>query len=330
MLEGTKVKRHTAATIILLMLPQGASAAETSPQVVVFSILATIFLIAIILIYQAAALKGSANPDDDALANQVSILYKLNHRINPEAMYRIEVYRQSGNTERIEGPVAGKQVAEKVLSSMRRASITLVSISERSGGIDVRRVIYNGRGRQEGKRIGGYFINQISVAGTKFTKNSSAEAETIEKIEGPLSISTKDDAEAALIKSWYRIDAQFRADEMQSIRQFVSGFDMVSGRGAGTISQVDFFLFLSFVDKFLCGEAIITSSIRDELRNSDALHHKSIFEQAGRTNIKGLESFDVPPKDIKIAFTRWFNLLGFADIIRENRPRILSLDLDEY
>lgn len=320
--------RMAVASTAATLTPQHVWAAENSPQVVVFSSLAMVLLVAAILIYQWAAVKGAHDSENHMTADQGSILYKLNHYLNPAALYRIEVYRQSGNTERVEGPISGQLVAEKVLASMRRASITAVSISKRSGGIDVRRLIYNGRGRQEGKRIGGYFITLVLTPTNDVGAKQSINAKPTEQISSPIQVSVKSEAEAALIKSWYRIDNQIASSDMQSVRAFMSGFDRVSGKGEGSISHVDFFLFLSFVDRYLCGEAPITPEIRDQLGKSDAAHHQKIFRQNKRVKIRGIESFDAKPEAIKEAFTIWFNLLGFADVVKENRPSILTLDLE--
>jgi hypothetical protein len=324
------MKRCALSVALSLAFPQAAFAAENSPQVVIFSSIAMVVFVAVVLIYQFSAVKKSDDPDNTTLANQDSILDKLNYRLNPDAVYRVEVYRQSGNAERVEGPILGRLVAEKILTSMRRASITAVSITERSDRIDVRRLIHNGRGRQEGKRIGGYFITQISSPVRNLPRPSSADNKPTEAVDAPLQISSNSDAEAALIKSWSRIESQIPADGLEAVRRFVSGFDMASGKGEGTVSHVDFFLFLSFIDRFLCGEADITPSVREELGRSEARHHQAIYRQATRSKVRGIESFGVEPKDVKNAFINWFDLLSFADFVRENRPRVLALELEEY
>jgi hypothetical protein len=326
----TAMKRIAALSVLLLLIPQFAFAAQNSPEVIIISSVAMLVLAAFVVIYQVSASKGAASSDNANLADQNSILFKLNYRINGASIYKIEVYRQSGNIERVEYPILGSDVAEKILTSMRRASITAVSITERAGGIDIRRLIHNGRGRQEGKRIGGYFITEVSSSVRSLGGMSKERTPTQNDVDNePISISATSEAEAALIKCWYRIADQIPTDEMGNVRNFVSGFDEKTGMGTGSISHVDFFVFLALIDKFLIGEADITTAVRSELENSDSPHHRVIANEVGRSRIRGIESFGASPKDIKVAFERWFHLLSFAEVIRENRPKTLSINLDD-
>lgn len=63
---------------------------------------------------------------------------------------------------------------------------------------------------------------------------------------------------------------------------------------------------------------------------SEADHHKIIAEQVDRDRIWGIENFGVNPQGIKEAFKKWLNLLRFADLVRENRPKVLTLVLTQY
>lgn len=322
------MKKIVAASTVLMVVPNLAHAAENSPQVIILSTIAFLVFVGIVLLFQMSASKEATNPSNENFADQNSILYKLNHRIDQNSTYKISVYRQSENIERVEGPISGKNVAEKILTSMRRASITAVSISNHKDGIDVRRAIYNGRGRQEGKRIGSYLITEILSPKTHNpTVPIPSEESAISTANGNIKVFSSSESEAAIIKSWYRIEDQISPEKMKPTRDFLQGFDKKSGVGRSEISQVDFFVFLSFVDKYLAGEAKITPSVRAELSESDAPHHQSILADSNREKMRGIEAFNANPKEIQEKFREWYSYLQFSDQVKENRPQTLTITL---
>ena len=316
------MKKIAAASTVLMIAPNVAYAAENSPQVLILSTIAMVLLVAVILIFQISASKEATNPTNGNFADQSSILYKLNNIIDQNATYKVEVYRQSGNIERVDGPLSGTNVSEKILTAMRRAKITTVTISNYRDEIDVKRVIYNGRSRQEGKRIGGYLIKKIQSA------NNVNEVSAIPLADSRfLTISASSESEVAIIKSWYRIEDQISSEIAKPINNFLQGFDKKTGIGNNDISQVDFFLFLSIVDQYLAGEGKITALARAELSESDAPHHQSIFADSSREKMRGIETFDVNPNEIQEKFIEWYSKLEHADKITENRPLTLTITL---
>jgi hypothetical protein len=325
------VQNIALLSVVALLLPSAANAAGNSPEVILFSCLAVVIFVGFIAFFHFSGRSTSSSSASEHVANQASLLYKLNYFLDQSATYRIEVYRQSGNIERVEGPIQGKQVAEKILSSMRRASISAVSIMQSSDGIDVRRLVHNGRGRQEGKRIGSYLIVNLSTSEnstphvTDSPSNTSAQSENHD-----ITLVVKGEAEAALIKSWYRIDGQISVGRMQSVRDFLKNFDPTTGVGEGTIKQTDFFVFLTYVDKFLVGTSDVSSEVREELGRSAALHHQFILKEENRQIIYGIETFNASPSEIQRIFIDWFNRLSFSDVIRENRPKTLTVSLPRY
>ncbi len=318
-------------SVVALLLPSAANAAGNSPEVILFSCLAVVIFVGFIAFFHFSGRSTSSSSASEHVANQASLLYKLNYFLDQSATYRIEVYRQSGNIERVEGPIQGKQVAEKILSSMRRASISVVSIMQSSDGIDVRRLVHNGRGRQEGKRIGGYLIVNLSTGRTTdANKTDRHEDKSPQSENQDVTVVVKSEAEAALIKSWYHIDAQIPDDRMKSVRDFLQHFDPVTRTGEATISQMDFFVFLTYIDKFLVGTSDLSPEVRAELGQSAAAHHQYVFKDSSRSFIYGIEAFDVSPSEIQIVYTSWFNRLSFAGVIRENRPQTLTFGLPSH
>jgi hypothetical protein len=324
------VQNIAILSVVALLLPSAANAAGNSPEVILFSCLAVVIIVGLIALFHFSG-RSTSSSSSEHLANQASLLYKLNYFLDHSAVYRIEVYRQSGNIERVEGPIQGKQVAEKILSSMRRASISAVSIMQSSDGIDVRRLVHNGRGRQEGKRIGSYLIVNLSTSGNSTSHVTDSPSDTSAQSENhDITVVVKSEAEAALIKSWYRIDSQISVGRMQYVRDFLKNFDPTTGVGEGTIKQTDFFVFLTYVDKFLVGTSDVSSEVREELGRSAALHHQFILKEENRQIIYGIETFNASPSEIQRIFIDWFNRLSFADVIRENRPKTLTVSLPRY
>ncbi len=330
LLSGNIVQNIAILSVVALLLPSAANAAGNSPEVILFSCLAVVIIVGLIALFHFSG-RSTSSSSSEHVANQASLLYKLNYFLDQSAAYRIEVYRQSGNIERVEGPIQGKQVAEKILSSMRRASISAVSIMQSSDGIDVRRLVHNGRGRQEGKRIGSYLIVNLSTSGNSTSDVTDSPSDTSAQLENhDITVVVKSEAEAALIKSWYRIDGQISVGRMQSVRDFLKNFDPTTGVGEGTIKQTDFFVFLTYVDKFLVGTSDVSSEVREELGRSAALHHQFILKEENRQIIYGIETFNASPSEIQRTFIDWFNRLSFADVIRENRPKTLTVSLSRY
>lgn len=101
---------------------------------------------------------GANDPDSSSFANQDNFSQKLSQHLSNGVLYRVDVFRQSGNLERSIGPLDKDGVTRQILSTMKRARIDVVSISRSDSIVTVGRSVHNGRGRQEGKRIGSFDI----------------------------------------------------------------------------------------------------------------------------------------------------------------------------
>ena len=88
--------------------------------------------------------------------DQIQDIWKL----LPEADYDPVVWRQSGEIHsHSEFTMSREDALEYVLKTMRRAKIDAVSVLENTEDeFTVRRSVQNARGRQEGKRVGGFTL----------------------------------------------------------------------------------------------------------------------------------------------------------------------------
>ena len=88
--------------------------------------------------------------------DQIHDIWKL----LPEADYDPVVWRQSGEIHsHSEFTMSREDALEYVLKTMRRAKIDAVSVLENTEDeFTVRRSVQNARGRQEGKRVGGFTL----------------------------------------------------------------------------------------------------------------------------------------------------------------------------
>jgi len=53
-------------------------------------------------------------------------------------------------------------------------------------------------------------------------------------------------------------------------------------------------------------------------------------KEENRQIIYGIETFNASPSEVQRIFIGWFNRLSFADVIRENRPKTLTVSLPRY
>ena len=81
-------------------------------------------------------------------------------KLLPEADYDPVVWRQSGEIHsHYEFTMSREDALEYVLKTMKRAKIESVSVLENTEDeFTVRRSVQNARGRQEGKRVGGFTL----------------------------------------------------------------------------------------------------------------------------------------------------------------------------
>jgi hypothetical protein len=125
----------------------------------------TIGMIAISALVIMAALnaeKGASDPANSNFATADNLISKLAQSIDVRATYSLKIIRQSGNVERAYDRVTFNAAANQITQTMRRAKIDTVSISTSGNKTEIFRTVHNGRGRQEGKRIGGFELVKLN------------------------------------------------------------------------------------------------------------------------------------------------------------------------
>jgi len=122
------------------------------------AILATIVfgVIAFAAIFWSQEKLDDPNNETFIYIDQIQDVWKL----LPEADYDPVVWRQSGEIHsHSEFTMSREDALEYVLKTMKRAKIESVSVLENTEDeFTVRRSVQNARGRQEGKRVGGFTL----------------------------------------------------------------------------------------------------------------------------------------------------------------------------
>jgi len=122
------------------------------------AILATIVfgVIAFAAIFWSQEKLDDPNNETFIYIDQIQDVWKL----LPEADYDPVVWRQSGEIySHSEFTMSREDALEYVLKTMKRAKIESVSVLENTEDeFTVRRSVQNARGRQEGKRVGGFTL----------------------------------------------------------------------------------------------------------------------------------------------------------------------------
>ena len=126
------------------------------------AIFAIITVISLIVSWSASS--SAIDPENSDYATSHNISAKLASHIDSNALYTVYVVRQSGNYERGYENVRGYDVAGLITPTLKRAKIDAVAISQRSKYLSVYRTMHNHRGRNEGKKIGGFRIIKQAAA----------------------------------------------------------------------------------------------------------------------------------------------------------------------
>lgn len=145
---------------LFFVTPSVAYANTNSAEVVVIASLGMAFVVLLVFFALNKADKDASDPSIGSTADQASLPAKLSKILDAKSVYELEIFRQSGNHERSIVGLSGYKVVSEILSTMKRAGIDLVSINAGDDAIQIQRLVHNGRGRQEGKRIGGFVIRR--------------------------------------------------------------------------------------------------------------------------------------------------------------------------
>lgn len=153
--------RKYFALLVLLISPTYASAAQNSPEMVVLTTLGIFILGAFVIFASMKANQAAEDPENTSFATADNIAEKLLAAVNKTQRFTLTVVRQSGNVERVVEDLSFDQVVKQISQTMRRAKIYSVSIGKSGEKILIRRTMHNGKGRQEGKLVGGFTLTPI-------------------------------------------------------------------------------------------------------------------------------------------------------------------------
>jgi hypothetical protein len=113
-------------------------------------------------VFVFAAVFRSQEKLDDPNNETFIYIYQIKEvwKLLPEADYDPVVWRQSGEIHsHSEFTMSREDALDYVLKTMRRAGIDAVSVlTNTEDEFTVRRSVQNARGRQEGKRVGGFTL----------------------------------------------------------------------------------------------------------------------------------------------------------------------------
>ena len=125
---------------------------------IIFGLVVFVPFVIAALLYDMDARKGAEDPANAKYATPFNIAEKLVSHIDTTALYTVWVVRQSGNYDRGYENVSGSQIADLITPTLKRAKIDAVAIKQRRKYLSVYRTMRNHRGRNEGKKVGGFHI----------------------------------------------------------------------------------------------------------------------------------------------------------------------------
>ena len=320
---GIKVKKlFLSVSIVIGVLPSSAFAAGNSSLELIIGIGGMVVISALVLIVSMKAGKGASDPNNGNYADIHTLHSKVVSQLSDNHLYDMELVRQSGNTERTIENLGSYEIVQQVIATMQRAKIDLVSISGDENNMRIYRMSHNARGRQEGKRIGGFEIrkngllypqNSLGHSQSSNVKDFTISEETnFEDINVNISKSMasvqntsikldtfKNEEQKSIIKSFFEVSEHFD-DLPQAI---VSNFDSKTGEGSDEFGFMGIIRMLIIADAHLSGEADFTSDLREQFKSSDVEWQKKIGNDQSMLTINGVMAYgDSSPSKIQNEF----------------------------
>jgi hypothetical protein len=328
-------------TLILTVFPTAAFAAENGPIELVIGIGGMIILSIIVLAFANKADNSAEDPTNMEFAGLDTLYSKLISQLDLQGAYNLHIVRQSGNVERTIEELDVNEVVSQISSTMKRAKIDLVSIRGDANHLELYRVMHNGRGRQEGKRIGGFDIQKVGELNSStiqdFGETSYIDSQEIE----PVKVTLKADNEArqALVIAFFKVVKYIDTPP----KGILDNFDPDTGKGRASLEVHDMIQFLVIADKYLTGTGELTADTRQQLVKSDAAWQREVGNNTSLNKVMGIISFeDASPQEIQEEFKttwEWSELLlnlhgdtrmvaGYKDVqlsfMEDFRPKILD------
>lgn len=179
-IEFERIEQLKKLLLVFLLIPNFAFAAENGPIELMIGIGGMLLIVVFGLIYSSQADKARDDPNNTNFANIDNLYAKIINQLDWQGAYDVDVVRQSGNIERTMSGLDANEVVAQISATMKRAKIDVVSVRGSSNQMSLYRTIHNGRGRQEGKRIGGFEVRKVG----EFNVSIVPEQELMDKYSG--------------------------------------------------------------------------------------------------------------------------------------------------
>ena len=280
--------------ILFSTIPDYAFADENGQEVVIFGTLAMLVLAGIVIFFGMKAEEAANDPTDANFAQTGNLQSKLAEHLDQGGLFDLAIVRQSGNIERTIASIGFIDLVRQIQQTMIGAKIQSVSIRGTRRHLNVYRTMHNGRGRQEGKRIGGFEIRLVGTRqdfsnGDDLNESLSQLFDEAESFADDIQIRIhpKNEAQKAIVKAFFGAYESFD----DSPKAIVTSFDKDTGEGDGWFHFRDVFYFLIISDGYLSGEAPLTQDVRKQLAESKTEWQRLIAEDPGRKKVIGAMSF---------------------------------------
>lgn len=290
---------------LLILAPSMALAAENGPVELAIGIGGMVILSIVVLMFANKANEGAEDPDNMDFADADTLYAKLINHLDLSGAYDVHVVRQSGNVERTLETLDVNEVTKQISATMRRAKIDVVSIRGDENRLELYRVMHNGRGRQEGKRIGGFDVQKVGNFDSSIIPDDeqmlSIQSNDIEPVE--LTLKADNEAKKALVKAFFNVATQIDNPP----QDILENFDPETGEGRVSLEVHVMISFLAIADKYLTGTGELTDSVRQQLMNSDAAWQREAGSDPNLHRLMGIMTFgDASPQEIQEEFkTLW-------------------------
>ena len=305
---------------VFLLIPNFAFAAENGPIELMIGIGGMLLIVVFGLIYTSQADKASDDPNNTNFANIDNLYAKLINQLDWQGAYDVDVVRQSGNIERTISGLDANEVIAQISATMKRAKIDVVSVRGSSNQMSLYRTIHNGRGRQEGKRIGGFEVRKVgefnvSIVPEQELMDKYSDIENFDDLNNrvdeilddlkqrrehakftSIRVNPQNEAQKAILKAFFKIYDQF--DDYPLV--FEAEFDPETGEGDASINYYGVIQMLVIAGGYLGAANDITDELREQLLVSDAEWQQKLGKDEDADLIYGIMSFgSASPKDIQ-------------------------------
>jgi hypothetical protein len=273
---------------IFWLSPSPSLSSENSPEMIIMTSFGMLIIVALVIFSAMKSDRGAEDFHNTQFANVENLERKLLQHVNRNAYVSLLIVRQSGNIERTIDDIPFKEAIKQISQTMRRAKIDTVSISASDAKISIYRTIHNGKGRQEGKRIGGFelFLLNEQNAEEKITEFGDIEELQLDQ-ESFVRIKPSNAAQRSIVIAFLKIYDQF--DEYPDI--FLSSYDQQTGDGDEVFHYEIVIKFLLIADAYLRGETEFTSELRKEFFSSDKSWQQEIAKDMDRKTVIGAMAF---------------------------------------